>query len=261
MKVIDAHIHLDLYSTDERKLVLAQLGSEVEAVIAVSLHEESCRTNLELARQFPGKYYSAFGYHPEQAIPDKDTLDHLFSWINEHRSEAIAIGEVGLPYYNRTDAESRGEQFDLKPYIDLLEQFVRLAKQLDKPIILHAVYEDADIVCDLLEQYGVVAAHFHWFKGSELTVERMAQNGYYISITPDVLYEEEIRQLVRQYPLNQLMVETDGPWPFEGPFEGRVTLPNMVREVVAEIALLKGLDLSEASELLYENTRRFYQIY
>lgn len=260
MRVIDAHIHPDLYSSVDRKRLLEQLGTSVEAIIAVSMHEESCWTNLELAQEFSGTYLPAFGYHPEQPVPDMETEKRLFTWIQEHRNEAIAIGEVGLPYYNRTELEAQGKPFDLDPYIALLDRFIGLSAELDKPIILHAVYEDADIVCDLLEQHGVIAAHFHWFKGAEHTVQRMARNGYYISITPDVCYEEEIRGLVRNYPIEQLMVETDGPWPFEGPCAGRITLPDMVREVVAEIALLKELSLLEASEFLYENTRRFYRI-
>ncbi|MEX1031115.1 MAG: TatD family hydrolase [Paenibacillaceae bacterium] len=260
MKVIDAHIHVDLYSLDERELLLEQLGDSVEAVIAVSMNVESCITNLELAGQYPGKYYPAFGYHPELSVPDLETEKRLFTWIREHQSEAIAIGEVGLPYYNRTDTEAQGKLFDLKPYIALLDQFIQLAAGLNKPIILHAVYEDADIVCDLLEKHGVTAAHFHWFKGSERTVKRMAGNGYYISITPDVCYEEEIRELVRSYPIEQLMVETDGPWPFEGKFAGTTTLPNMVRDVIVEIAQLKGMTVEEASVQLYENTKRFYHI-
>jgi TatD DNase family protein len=260
MRMIDAHIHPDLYSSTNRKLLLEQLGASVEAIIAVSMHEESCRTNLELAQQYTGKYFPAFGFHPEQPLPDNETIECLFTWIREHHNEAIAIGEVGLPYYNRTESEAQGKSFDIVPYVALLDRFIGLCVELDKPIILHAVYEDADIVCDLLEQHGVAAAHFHWFKGSEHTVQRMARKGYYISVTPDVCYEEEIRELVRSYPMEQLMVETDGPWPFEGPFAGRTTLPHMVREVIAEIAHLKTLQVSEASVQLYENTKRFYRI-
>lgn len=260
MRLIDAHIHPELYSLDDRKRVLEQLGASVEAIIAVSLHQDSCRTNLELARAYSGMYLPAFGYHPEQPIPDMEVEKQLFTWIREHHTEAIAIGEVGLPYYNRTESEARGESYDLNPYIALLERFIGLSIELNKPIILHAVYEDADIVCGLLEKHGVTTAHFHWFKGPKHTVRRMAKNGYYISITPDVCYEEEIRELVRIYPIEQLMVETDGPWPFEGPFKGRTTLPDMVREAVQEISLLKGLDLLEASKIIHENTRRFYRI-
>jgi TatD DNase family protein len=60
----------------------------------------------------------------------------------------------------------------------------------------------------------------------------MISKGYYISITPDVLYETDIRQLVAQYPIELMMVATDGPWPFEAPFEGMRTHPVMIINVI-----------------------------
>ena len=103
------------------------------------------------------------------------------------------------------------------------------------PIILHAVYEDADIVCDLLEKYKVSRAHFHWFKGSDETMKRMMKNGYYISITPDVLHKEKIRKIVSYYPLEYMMVETDTV-EFQ---EGVITHPRMIRDVLKEISVIK----------------------
>src|SRR5690606_40734669 len=64
----------------------------------------------------------------------------------------------------------------------------------------------------LLEKYSVKKAHFHWFKGDNKTLQHMAENGYFISFTPDLMYEEEIQTIARNYPLEQVMVETDGPW-------------------------------------------------
>ena len=49
----------------------------------------------------------------------------------------------------------------------------------------------------------------------------MADNGWFVSVTPDVAYEAEIQELAARYPIGQLMAETDGPWPFEGKFAGR----------------------------------------
>jgi TatD DNase family protein len=134
-----------------------------------------------------------------------------------------------------------------------------LAAELDKTIVLHAVYEDAELVLDLLERYFIRKAHFHWFKGSPSTVERLLRNGYYISVTPDVLYEPEIRELAAVFPLDHLMVETDGPWPFEGPFSGRVTEPVMVGDVIREIAVLRGLEIREVNEIIRNNSKQFYE--
>ena len=111
----------------------------------------------------------------------------------------IAVGEVGLPYYLRK--ESYHPAFPIQGYLERLETFIKLAKEWDKPIVLHAVYDDAPLVCDLLEEYSITNAHFHWFKGDHKTISRMIENGYFVSVTPDVLYENEICDLVSSYPL------------------------------------------------------------
>ncbi|MGD8188392.1 TatD family hydrolase [Brevibacillus ginsengisoli] len=274
IKAIDAHIHLDKYdepfhltdmNSEAVTLQAAQLvkglaTSPIKALIAVSMNQRSCLTVRRLQQQFPKQVFAAYGYHPEQELPSEAELNWICDFIRANRQEIVAIGEVGLPYYKRTEAEQTGQAFTIEPYCQLLEQFIQLSKEVNKPIVMHAVYEDADIACDLLEKHQVSAAHFHWFKGSDSTITRMIRNGYRVSITPDVLYEEEIQALVSKYPLELLMAETDGPWPFEGPFSGLMTHPRMVIDVIQRIAELKGLSIDETARTIFANTQQFYQL-
>jgi TatD DNase family protein len=258
---IDAHIHLDMYTEKEVEQMLTDLPkTPVLGLIAVSRHFQSCIWTRKLRHRFPGSVYAAYGYHPEQNIPAPEEIDQLMAWILAHSAEMVAVGEVGLPYYLRKEAEDQGKRFDLAPYLELLDRFAAISVSLRKPLILHAVYEDADLVCDLLNKHGVKQAHFHWFKGSESTIERMISAGYYISVTPDVHYEADIRALVERYPLELLMAETDGPWPFEGPFEGIVTHPGMIVSVIKQIAQIKKMGEQETAAVLLRNTRQFYQL-
>ncbi|WP_267894852.1 TatD family hydrolase [Lentibacillus sp. Marseille-P4043] len=253
-QVIDAHIHLDMYGVPDRNRLLKELKHHhVAALIAVSCHLQSAEMNLEFSR-IDKRIKPAFGYHPEQELPSDLMLDEIIAFMQRNQEEMVAVGEVGLPYYSRQ--KNPNLQVDL--YLEILELFIQQAVTLDKPIVLHAVYDDAPLVCDLLEKHSVKKAHFHWFKGDYKTIERMQQNGYYISITPDVLYEREIQQLVKHYPLSNMMVETDGPWRFKGPFMGEKTHPKMIHQSVAKIAELKGLNVEEVYCRLYENTSQFY---
>ncbi|SDN74266.1 TatD DNase family protein [Paenibacillus sp. yr247] len=261
IKAIDAHVHLDMYTESAAQTMLAELSEcQIEALIAVSRHLASCKTTDRFRELAPQRVFAAYGFHPEQELPSEDQLNDLMSWIREHVSTMIAVGEIGLPYYMRLEAQAEGHVFELAPYVALLESFLKLAADTAKPVVLHAVYEDADIVCDLLQKHGIKKAHFHWFKGSPSTVKRMVQAGYFISITPDVLYEEEIRTLVRSYPIRLLMVETDGPWPFVGPFEGQETHPRMIHAIIQQIALLHELSVEEAALTILNNTKQFYGI-
>ena len=262
-RLSDAHLHVDLYPAATRSAMLEQAWADgVEAIVAVSMDFASSKINRELGLRYPGRVLPAYGYHPEQAVPDRTTHAALLTWIRQRAAdgELFAIGEVGLPYYRRTSAEAAGETLLLGPYIELLESFVALAGELKRPIALHAVYDDAETVCDLLEKHRVEHAHFHWFKGPPETIGRMMASGYYLSITPDVAYEPEIQSLVTRYPLELMMTETDGPWPFEGPYNGQPTLPAMTADVVRHIARLKGIGEAEAATRTRDNMRSFYGI-
>lgn len=259
MKWIDTHIHLDQYSdTDIRTMIRELPRYGVVQLIAVSMNRESCMRIEQLARQYHGIVQPAYGYHPEQPLPQQHQTKILLEWIEARIHETIAIGEIGLPYYRRQEWAAQGSTLDEQGYIDLLDQYLRLGRLHDKPVVLHAVYEDADTVCDMLDQHGIERAHFHWFKGSAQTIQRMAERGYFISFTPDLAYEPDIRELAASYPRELVMTETDGPWPFEHRFAGKPTMPSMVVDVGREWAEIQNMDMSDAAALLYDNARQFY---
>ncbi|MGM0753289.1 MAG: TatD family hydrolase [Bacillota bacterium] len=254
--LIDSHIHLDLYEGYERDKILQELDLySVEALISVSSCLQSTRTNIDLSRR-DARVKPAAGFHPEQDLPSDGEVEELLSFIELHQQEIVAIGEVGLPYYKIKE----DPDIEVEPYIDLLERFMIESKRMNKPIILHAVYEHAPIVCTLLEKHSIEKAHFHWFKGDDETIDRMIENGYSISITPDVLYEVEIQKLVRKYPIEGIMVETDGPWRFEGEFQGRLTHPGMMHRTIEKIAELKGIPELDVYKQQFKNTSDFYGI-
>lgn len=256
MPVIDAHIHFDQYKKEEQNLILDELEKyQVKALLSVSTNLNSAQKNLALARM-DSRVKPAFGFHPEQPLPGEEELQKLLNFIDTHHQDMIAVGEIGLPYYLKLEAVTMQRD----AYIELLEELIKVAVKYNKPVALHAIYEDAPIVIDLLEKYSVQKAHFHWFKGDKTTLQHMENNGYFISFTPDVVYEEEIQMIVQNYPLSQLMVETDGPWPFEGPFQGQMTHPKMMHEAVRVLAKLKKIDLKEVYQQLHWNTESFYSI-
>ncbi|MFD1927777.1 TatD family hydrolase [Sporosarcina siberiensis] len=256
--IIDAHSHLDQYDGTVRKMIIDYLESptsELTDVISISMNLPSSIHNLKLSESHKG-IHSAFGFHPEQNAPSESELQELISFMELNKNKMVAIGEVGLPYY----LKESNIDLPLEPYIEALEVFIRKASDWNKPIVLHSIYEDAVTTCDFLERHSVKKAHFHWFKGSVSTLERMIENGYFISVTPDCVYEQEIQSLIELYPIEQMMIETDGPWPFTGPFENQVTHPKMMHQSIATIAYIKKMDLNDVYEQIYGNTKTFYNL-
>ncbi|WP_062349957.1 TatD family hydrolase [Bacillus kwashiorkori] len=255
-QIIDAHIHLDLYKTEDREVILHDLDKySINSLISVSKNYQSSLANLKLYEN-NNKVKPAIGFHPEQSLPSEEELGDLLQLLENKHDQIVAVGEVGLPYYVKQEKK----QLPLKPYMELLEAFIVQAAKLDKPIILHAIYEHTAIVCDLLEKHTIKKAHFHWYKGDKKSIERLARNGYFVSITPDIFYKERTEKLVRQFPIEQLMVETDGPWPFVGIFTSKMTHPKMIHQTMRKIACIKRLNLLETYELLFNNTQAFFNL-
>jgi TatD DNase family protein len=258
MRVFDAHIHFDKYKVLHQKKIMESLvENQVEGLITVSMDLLSCKENLSLADEHPN-IFPAFGLHPEQPLPKESEVEELLRWIDGNQEKLVAVGEVGLPYYLRK--KGKDSSFPYQGYVEVLEQFILLAKRLNKPIILHAIYDDAPVVCDLLEKHNIRKAHFHWFKGDKKTMERMVENEYFISFTPDILYEEETREVAEFYPLHLMMAETDGPWLFEGVFQNKMTQPSMVHQVIHEIAAVKNAVIQDAYSRLHNQVKEFYQL-
>jgi TatD DNase family protein len=105
--VLDAHIHLDLYAPEEQKQLLASLAEHrVAGVVSVSMHLESCKEQLRLKQLAPRLVFPAFGFHPEQPLPDREAEQKLFEWIREHcgnrRSRAAILHAPGEGSEGRT---------------------------------------------------------------------------------------------------------------------------------------------------------------
>lgn len=263
MSWIDAHIHLDKYEPQQLAFLIDEAKQEqIKHLIAVSVDLASSKFNLKLHKQYPGLIYPCYGYHPEQPLPSQAEEADMFEWIEAciTEDESFAIGEVGLPYYQQQEALEKGEPFDLEPYIQYLKRWFLFAQKWDKPIALHVIYDHVEIVLQLLDEIPLNAVHFHWYKGSDEATQEVVRRGYMVSITPDACYESYTQKLISQVPLTQMMVETDGPWPFEQRFSNQLTTPKMVKETCEVIAQLKQLDVQEVMEQLYKNSKKLYRI-
>lgn len=254
--LIDAHIHLDMYEEKDCIRILNELEeNDVMALVAVSNDLRSSYKQLEFSRA-DSRVKPAIGYHPEQVLPSDVELSSILRLIDDNTERITAIGEVGLPYYLR----QQQPDLEITPYVEMLECFIQKAAEYDLPIALHAIYSDANIVCDLLEKHSISRAHFHWFKGDDSILQRILSNGYMISVTPEVVYRPKIQHLVEHIPLTQLMVETDGPWPFKDVFKGKLTHPAMMHESIKSIAHIKGDDVDNVYTEIYKTTQQFYGI-
>jgi TatD DNase family protein len=254
--MIDAHLHLEQYPDDEiDRLIDTWRTGGIEGVVAVSTGLHSAHRTLDLQQRHPDFVRAAIGAHPEQPVPPEIELQELLLLIETEKSRLCAIGEVGLPHYALADLGTTA----LDGHRELLGMFAELAGKHGLPLVLHAVHDKAALALDILQSHGVTRAHFHWLKASPTDLQKIVEAGYFVSVTPDVCHRERDQQLARHVPLPQLLLETDGPWPHEGPFfAGRRTTPLFLHEMVGTVAQLKSISKDELTRQLSENIEVCY---
>jgi TatD DNase family protein len=127
-------------------------------------------------------------------------------------------------------------------------------------MIVHAPHESAGEALEVLKQAGVKRAVFHWHKSDDMITRAILAAGYFISLTPEVVYRERDQRLARMVPLGQMLLETDGPWQYAGPFEGRPTEPAMIVETVDAVARVLNISSEVVSTVTSINTRMLFRI-
>lgn len=253
-KVADAHIHLDQYPQYlVEDLINQWQNNGVDSICAVSTDLASAHTTLQWKQKYPQFIHAAVGYHPEQQPPTDKEMDEIEQLLIQERAMISAIGEVGLPHYTLDKDSRKRSILMLDAFVDCLHTFAEWSRQYELPLLLHAVHDKAKIACDILQQHHVKQAHFHWLKADSTTVHTIVNAGYYISVTPEVTYRERDQQLVRQIPLNQLLLETDGPWPFEGAFKGKQTSPIFIFRSAEKVATLIEMKVDEVLKVCHQN--------
>jgi TatD DNase family protein len=258
MRLIDTHIHLaSPRYADLPGLVARGQQAGVVGVVAAAVDESSSHQILAMHDIFPAFIHAGLGVHPERPVTDAE-IDRVMALIRQEHSRLVAIAEVGLPWY--TVRERPDRQALIAAGEPRLRPFLRLARELDLAVVLHAPHDAAAHALALLRTEGVERAVFHWHKASPAVTRAIVEHGYYISVTPETCYRARDRELVADVPVTHLVIETDGPWPYGGEFEGHPTEPTFLGRIVDAVAAIKGLGREEVGEIIAQNAMRLFRL-
>jgi TatD DNase family protein len=261
MRLIDSHCHIDGHEYDpDRKTVIDRArAAGVEHVVVVGLWRDrervaSARLAVEVAAANPGFASAAVCIHPHDAAaaPEADfqEVEALCGL-----PAVVAVGETGLDYhYDHSPREVQQVAF---------RRFVRLAHQLDKPLVIHT-REAEDDTYRILDEERVPArgAVIHCFTGDRAAVKQYLNRGLLISFSGIVTFRtaEEIREAARLVPLDRMLVETDAPFLAPVPHRGKRNEPAWVARVVETLAAARGVAAEELAAQTAENARRFFNL-
>ncbi|MDX1352398.1 MAG: TatD family hydrolase [Thiomicrorhabdus sp.] len=256
--IVDSHCHLNILpedkvgTIDEVVAKAKELG--VERILCVAINPSQWQEVIDLADKYES-VYAAIGVHPCEDKGVSVTDEELIEFASHPK--VIAIGEVGLDYFHFENEEDMSWQHER------FKQHIKVAQQLDKPLIIHTRNSTPDCL-SILEQEGAqqVGGIMHCFVEDLATAERAMAIGFYISFSGIVTFKnaKELKEVASALPLNKILVETDSPYLAPVPFRGKTNQPGYTKYVVQEIADLKALPFDTVAKATTENFNRLFKL-
>ena len=277
----DTHCHLDYSKFDEdREAVIRRaIDAGIKRILIPGLDYESSLAAIRLADAYPG-IFAAVGLHPTdldkwngQSIESlRELVAAQQGKVSILKNKLIAVGEIGLDYYWVKESEKRAFQREA------LRQQLKLAQEVNKPVIIHMREENdawfgqasADLLEILSEWYAALVADnhplaekpgvLHSYNGNLQTAQKALSLNFYIGITGPVTYKnaEEKRLIVRQLPLERLLIETDAPFLTPVPHRGRRNEPAFVVHIADKIAEIHNTTREHVARVTYQNANRLF---
>lgn len=265
--IFDTHAHYSAraFDADRYPLLDSLPGKGVVGVCEQATHSGDAPRVLELAHRYPW-VVAAVGIHPESLLPAADCGEegpaptvsvYGGDWAAEMRAlmpyyadpKVVAVGECGLDYHWPVPKDAQ---------LAMFEAHIRLALELDKPIIVHDRNAHADVYA-LLKKYqpkGIV----HCYSGSADDAAWLAKQGLFIGFGGACTFKGAKRaaKAISALPLESIVLETDCPYMAPEPVRGTRCDSSLIRYVGEYIARLRGISAEEVFRTTAENARRVY---
>lgn len=252
--MIDTHAHLNFknFNDDLNEVIEKSFEKGVERIIIPGSTLKESREAINIAEENEN-IFAAAGIHPE----DLDGTLDLPKIEELARSEkVVAIGETGLDYsYPHTKSEDAK-----KKQGELLKEHIELAEKLNLPLILHNRDSDEDFY-EIIKDFRGKAV-VHCYTSTLDFAKRILDLGYMISFTGIITFDKtgNLEKVIKEIPLEKIMVETDAPYLAPVPYRGKRAEPWMVSEVIQKIADIKGLSFKEVDQKTTTTAKKFFGI-
>ena len=252
--IFDTHAHYDDEAfDDDRDDILENLPNlDVKGIINSSVDINTSLKSIALSDKYPF-VYSAIGIHPQNidAQIEDNYIETLENLIYSHK-KVVAIGEIGLDYH--FDFENKLKQ------IELFENQIELSLKHQLPILVHDREAHKDTL-EILHKYkpsGIV----HCFSGSLEMAREIIKLEMFLGIGGVLTFKnaKNIVEVVKEIPLEHLVLETDAPYLSPVPLRGKRCNSSYIKYVAEKIAEIKSIDINTVYKVTFENAKRIFKI-
>ncbi len=249
--LVDSHCHLDFpdFATERAAIIARARSAGVETMLTIGTQLDEFPGVRSIAEAYQ-EVWCSVGVHPHEAKDHAELAPEELIALTAH-PKVVGIGETGLDFH-----------YDLSPR-DTQERVFRAhieaSRQTGLPLVIHAREADRE-VARILEEERPPPGVMHCFSSGRALAETALAIGFYISISGIVTFRnaEDLRAIVRDVPLNRLLVETDAPYLAPVPYRGKRNEPAFVAATAAAVADLKGLEPEALAAVTSANFFRLF---
>ena len=259
MRYIDTHSHLyePEFDADRSEAVTRAVAAGVDRLLLPAIDSESHERLFQMCRDYPDNCIPMMGLHPT-SVNDNPAWREELALVGQYLEkspvgEFCAVGEIGLDlYWSRDFREEQMEAF---------EQQIELALRYDLPIAVHtrSAWEE---MCEVMEGFRGrgVRGVFHAFSDGLESYRRLRECGDFIFGVGGVVTfkKSPLAEVVREIPLEELVLETDCPYLTPVPFRGQRNESAYIPYICAKVAELKGVTPEEVAAQTTENAERMF---
>jgi TatD DNase family protein len=244
----DSHCHLTMSNAEANLAAARAAGVKGFVIPATKLDDAPHAVAIANGND---DCWAAVGFHPHDA---KHCSDAAFAEIERLAREpkVVAIGEIGLDYhYDHSPRETQRAVF---------ERHIALAKELDKPIIVHN-RESTDDMVETLMRSGARGI-LHSYTESLDVARTLVDAGFFISFSGIVTFRnaESLREVARALPHDRVLIETDTPYLAPVPYRGRDNEPAFVVAIAQLLAKLWDVPVERVAEQTTANFEQAFSV-
>jgi TatD DNase family protein len=261
MIFVDSHCHIDgeAFDGDRDAVVERAKAAGVKMMLTVGTgnpHDGEIGRAVETAERYEN-IFASVGVHPHDAKEYDDKAENYLIDLVKSSKKIIAWGEIGLDFYY--DHSPREMQ------IEVFKRQIKIARELDLPIIIHSRDADVETVEILTEECShkdFRGGIMHCFGGSPAMAASLMKIGFLISFAGNITFKkaENLRDAARIVPLDKLLIETDCPFLAPVPNRGKRNEPAFVVHTAGFLADFYGIEIEKLANQTTRNFTDFFRI-
>lgn len=256
MEFIDTHAHLytDEFEADKTQVMQRARDAGVNKVILPAIDSKSHKAMLEMTESFPGELFPLMGLHPTSVKEDYLKELALVEKYLSERSLFYGIGEIGIDlYWDKTYYKEQADAFKIQ---------VTWAKQLKLPIVIHTrnSFNETYNLLEPMVEDGFTGI-FHCFGGSVEEAKKAIDLGFYLGIGGVLTFKNsKLDEVLKQFDINHLVLETDSPYLAPAPFRGKRNESSYLIQVANRLAEVYQISPEAVAQITTGNATKVFQL-